>query len=223
MSSRFSWTLIGLVAILLLGFVSQGRCYQGPDDPAAVEAARRAVSKLGPSRGALGVSGAVWPITGRTAIPIPREHSSAIQGQSTEVKRALADLGAETVGCQIHLSLSGDVLFDFDRWTIRKEAETSLTKLVQAARGLAVEQILIAGHTDAKGAEAYNLALSRKRAEAVKQWLVKRGGLDAAIIVTKGYGESQPIAPNTNPDGTDNPQGRAKNRRVEITMTVRTP
>jgi outer membrane protein OmpA-like peptidoglycan-associated protein len=84
-----------------------------------------------------------------------------------------------------------------------------------------VQEILIEGHTDSKGTEGYNLALSEKRANAVKRWLVEKGGLDSKKIITRGYGESRPIAPNTNPDGSDCPEGRARNRRVEVYVSLR--
>jgi outer membrane protein OmpA-like peptidoglycan-associated protein len=52
----------------------------------------------------------------------------------------------------------------------------------------------------------------------VREWLVKKGGASAARITTRGWGKSKPIAPNTRPDGSDDPEGRKKNRRVEITV-----
>ncbi|MBW1660432.1 MAG: OmpA family protein, partial [Deltaproteobacteria bacterium] len=76
------------------------------------------------------------------------------------------------------------------------------------------------GHTDSKGSEEYNLALSQRRADSVKVWLIEEGGLKGITIITKGYGESKPVAPNTKPDGSDNPEGRAKNRRVEIYVSL---
>ena len=76
----------------------------------------------------------------------------------------------------------------------------------------------IEGYTDAIGSAAYNQELSERRARAVEVWLVAHGivGRDAAQV--QGYGKSKPIAPNTKPDGSDNPEGREKNRRVEIVI-----
>jgi hypothetical protein len=68
---------------------------------------------------------------------------------------------------------------------------------------------------DSKGTQARNLDLSRERAQAVKNWLVKNG-IAEANIATKGFGEGYPVAPNTNDNGGDNPIGRALNRRVSI-------
>jgi outer membrane protein OmpA-like peptidoglycan-associated protein len=81
-----------------------------------------------------------------------------------------------------------------------------------------VSRISIDGYTDAKGLDAYNLQLSEKRATAVKSWLVQKGSVDAKRIKTKGWGKANPVASNTHPDGSDNPEGRQKNRRVEITV-----
>ena len=69
------------------------------------------------------------------------------------------------------------------------------------------------GHSD-----AYNQPLSEKRAEAARDWLVKNCGASAARITTKGWGKTKPIVPNTHPDGSDDPDGRKKNPRVEITV-----
>ena len=73
----------------------------------------------------------------------------------------------------------------------------------------------IGSHTDNKGGDRYNLRLSQKRAESVVNYLVQNG-IDPNRLRAKGYGEMHPIAPNTNEDGSDNPEGRAKNRRTEF-------
>ncbi len=79
-------------------------------------------------------------------------------------------------------------------------------------------QVIIADHTDSKGSDAYNQRLSEKRAESVKKWLSENAGISADTIKTVGYGETRPMAPNANSDGSDNPEGRQKNRRVEIVI-----
>ena len=75
--------------------------------------------------------------------------------------------------------------------------------------------VLLAAHTDSKGSEAYNLNLSQKRAASVVNYLIKKG-ISRERLKSKGFGESKPIAPNTHPDGSDNPEGRSKNRRTEL-------
>src|SRR6185436_19364137 len=79
-------------------------------------------------------------------------------------------------------------------------------------------QVTVEGYTDAQGTQSLNMQLSRERAQAVKDWLVKNGGVPASSIATKGLGEQSPVAANTNPDGSDNPLGRALNRRVTIVV-----
>ena len=74
---------------------------------------------------------------------------------------------------------------------------------------------MIDGHTDSRGSDSYNVRLAKRRAEAIKAIMVKRG-VDPKRIKTQGYGEKIPVAPNTHPDGSDNPEGRQENRRTEF-------
>jgi OOP family OmpA-OmpF porin len=74
---------------------------------------------------------------------------------------------------------------------------------------------VVEGYTDSKGSKAFNMQLSQERANAVKVWLVRNCKVPANIAA-RGFGEQSPVAPNTNVDGTDNPAGRALNRRVSI-------
>jgi photosystem I P700 chlorophyll a apoprotein A2 len=110
------------------------------------------------------------------------------------------------------------VLFDFDKAEIKKEAEPSLQKVATVLNANPSAKVAIEGHTDGKGADAYNQKLSEQRAAAVKQWLVANGRVADANIATRGWGRTKPLAHNTKPDGSDDPEGRAKNRRVEIVV-----
>lgn len=76
-------------------------------------------------------------------------------------------------------------------------------------------KIELGAHTDSKGNDGYNLKLSQRRAESVVKYLISKG-IDKERLVPTGYGETQPIAPNEHPDGSDNPEGRAENRRTEF-------
>jgi Outer membrane protein and related peptidoglycan-associated (lipo)proteins len=118
----------------------------------------------------------------------------------------------------VTMKLEGDVLFDFDKAEIKPEAERILDKVGTVIAQFPEGKMLIEGHTDSKGSPDVNLELSKRRAEAVKDWLVKKKGIPESIITTRGFGETKPVAPNTNPDGSDDPQGRQQNRRVEITV-----
>jgi outer membrane protein OmpA-like peptidoglycan-associated protein len=81
----------------------------------------------------------------------------------------------------------------------------------------AARAVILEGHADAIGTVAYNLTLSRRRAETVARELIGQGVRRDRITV-EAYGESRPIAPNRRPDGTDDPAGRARNRRVEAVI-----
>jgi outer membrane protein OmpA-like peptidoglycan-associated protein len=144
-----------------------------------------------------------------------------IVGMSRGLDSVMKDLGAKVTAQEIKIELSADVLFDFDKSDLKAQATDSLTKVATVVAGYPKAPLLIEGHTDAKGTHPYNVSLSEKRAAAVKTWLVQNAGVDAVRIATSGWGETKPVAPNTLPDGADNPEGRQKNRRVEITLRTR--
>ena len=143
----------------------------------------------------------------------------AVSGQSADLERALKDLNADVTPQQVKVNLAADLLFDFDKADIKPEAEPELMKVATVLKSYPKAQVSIEGHTDGKGNDAYNQALSEKRAAAVAQWLIGHAELNGANIHTRGWGKTKPVAPNTRPDGSDDPEGRAKNRRVEIVVT----
>ncbi len=147
-----------------------------------------------------------------------RGESVAIVGVARGVEATLEALDAKVTDREIRIDLSADVLFDFDKADLKPAADGDLGKVAEVARANPGTPIDVAGHTDAKGADAYNQRLSERRAEAVKTWLVERGGVEAGRIRTRGWGETRPIAPNETPGGADDPEGRQRNRRVEITI-----
>ena len=136
------------------------------------------------------------------------------------IEVVLKDLNAKVSDTEIKIEMSGDVLFDFDKASIRKKAEPTLRDIARVIDKYHTKNVLIEGHTDAKGSDRYNLKLSKLRAQSVKNWLAKNANVDKRIIQAKGWGEAKPIADNTNKDGSDNPEGREKNRRVEITIKI---
>jgi outer membrane protein OmpA-like peptidoglycan-associated protein len=101
---------------------------------------------------------------------------------------------------------------------VKPVAEPSLRHLATVIAAYPGAGVLIEGHTDAKGVDAYNQRLSEQRAAAVKEWLVTHAQAAGAGITTRGWGRTKPIAPNTTPGGTDSPEGRARNRRVQVTV-----
>jgi outer membrane protein OmpA-like peptidoglycan-associated protein len=111
-----------------------------------------------------------------------------------------------------------DVLFEFGKATLTSNARVKVRDIADTLNTVAKERrVSVEGHTDAIGSEAYNQRLSEHRAEAVAIAL-ENAGVRNQRIGTKGLGKRYPVAPNTNPDGTDNPAGRAKNRRVEVVI-----
>lgn len=80
------------------------------------------------------------------------------------------------------------------------------------------QYLCLRGYTDAKGSDAHNQGLSERRAAAVERWFKTKGNLKNVSFVTQGFGAKNPVAPNTKPDGSDDPAGRQKNRRVEIVI-----
>jgi peptidoglycan-associated lipoprotein len=108
-----------------------------------------------------------------------------------------------------------NIYFGFDSAAIRKEAAVELDKLAELLEDNPEISIEMGSHTDSVDDRAYNQRLSQRRAEATVNYLIKKG-IDPKRLVAKGYGEDKPIARNTNPDGTDNPAGRQRNRRTEF-------
>jgi outer membrane protein OmpA-like peptidoglycan-associated protein len=142
--------------------------------------------------------------------------SVELKQRELELEKARQQFEARQRGGSLSINLSGDVLFDYDKAMLKPEAEDSLKKVAVVLSQFPDSKVTVEGYTDSKGSKASNLQLSRERAQAVKDWLVKNGNVLAANVSTKGLGEEFAIAPNTNPDGSDNPLGRALNRRVSI-------
>ena len=105
--------------------------------------------------------------------------------------------------------------FEYDRAELHPRAMKQLEVISALMRSDPSKKLRIAGHTDEKGEDAYNVNLSQGRAEAVKKQLVALG-VPADQVVTAGLGKAQPLSPNKKSDGTDDPEGRSHNRRAEI-------
>ncbi|MGV8940922.1 MAG: OmpA family protein [Lysobacter sp.] len=122
-------------------------------------------------------------------------------------------------GCPVPVSIDlKGVNFDFDKSTLRPDAVAILSEATQILQRYPELKVEVAGHTDSKGTDAYNQSLSERRATAVYNYLTSNGVDASRMTGPNGYGESRPIAPNTNPDGSDNPEGRAQNRRTELNV-----
>ncbi len=111
-----------------------------------------------------------------------------------------------------HVTLAGDANFDFNRATLTPAAKERLDKLASDAKDMKFGSVAIDGYTDGVGSDAYNVRLSRARAQAVADYLKSRG-LNAARFDVQGHGKTHPVSTN----GTA--EGRAQNRRVEIALS----
>lgn len=113
-------------------------------------------------------------------------------------------------GCQIKLTLL--IQFDTDKEVIRPQHFGDMANAAAFISAYPGEKILIAGHTDSDGSEAYNQRLSQKRAQAVLNYLVSKHNIDATHLTARGFGESQPVASNATA------AGKQQNRRVELSL-----
>ena len=110
------------------------------------------------------------------------------------------------------------VTFEFDSARLTSNASQRLNNVVNTLKGSPSINVRAEGHTDNIGGAAYNKRLSEERAASVKRYLVDHG-ISSRRLQTEGFGETRPVAPNTQSDGSDNPAGRAQNRRVELHVT----
>lgn len=126
--------------------------------------------------------------------------------------------------CQHRFIVNADTLFEFDKSTLNPNALDTLNLLIPEIHKLGQNhKIQVEGHTDAVGTDDYNQGLSEKRAQRVKNWLMENRIVAPNMVSSTGYGEKQPVAPNTKPDGSDDPKGRQRNRRVEIVVNTCDP
>jgi outer membrane protein OmpA-like peptidoglycan-associated protein len=142
-----------------------------------------------------------------------------IAGKTQATAGKVQDLQVKETATEIRIELAADVLFDFDKATIKPEAATALHTVAEIIKDKGKgRSVRIDGHTDGKGSDAYNQKLSERRADSVRQWLSQKEALGQVRMTTQGFGATKPVAPNTKTDGSDDPDGRQKNRRVEIVL-----
>jgi outer membrane protein OmpA-like peptidoglycan-associated protein len=131
--------------------------------------------------------------------------------QEAELRRQTAGTGVDVYrqGDELVLRMPSGITFPVDRYEIQPQFQSTLDQVAQTLSSYNQTYIDVLGHTDSTGSDAYNQALSERRAQSVSNYLAGRG-VAQARIATRGYGEGQPIASN------DTDSGRAENRRVEI-------
>jgi outer membrane protein OmpA-like peptidoglycan-associated protein len=123
-----------------------------------------------------------------------------------------ADIDAVgAVGAVEKIELSGEVLFEHDSDTLKPNAAEALDAVLARIVAREGAHVTVLGHTDSTGEDAYNLDLSRRRAESASKYLEEHG-VERSSLTVEGHGETRPVAEN------DSPEGRQKNRRVEIVI-----
>lgn len=108
-----------------------------------------------------------------------------------------------------------NILYDYNSTALRPESKAELDRLVTILKNNPHLKVELASHTDGMGSDAFNLKLSTQRAQVCVKYIVSHGISDSRIF-PRGYGKRKPVAPNTLPNGQDNPDGRQKNRRTEF-------
>lgn len=136
--------------------------------------------------------------------------------QAQRIEEEIPGAEVERVGEGINVTLdeTSGIYFDTEKYDINQQSRQALNSLANILKEYPQTNILVEGHTDSAGSDAYNLTLSKNRAQAVTNYLVNNGGISNGRIDTKWYGESQPKYDNSTVEG------RAKNRRVEFAIVA---
>ncbi len=133
--------------------------------------------------------------------------------QAQQIEQEIPGAQVERVddGIVVTFDETSGVYFDTEKYNINAASQETLNKLIGVFKEYPDTNVLVVGHTDSAGAEAYNMTLSKNRANAVTNYLIQNG-ISNSRLTTNWYGEQQPIADNTTAEG------RAKNRRVNIAI-----
>lgn len=177
--------------------------------PIAARAQERATGQVTIEQPPPEPKGAVLTTPDGRTVEVPRGGSFQVQGANVVVER-------ETPRGTT-LTVQNDVLFDFDKADLKPQAAEALGRVVDIIRQRRPRAVLVVGHTDSVGSDAYNDQLSLRRAESVRNWIASNGGGGLPPMQVEGKGEREPVAPNS-VDGKDNPEGRQQNRRVEVLL-----
>jgi OOP family OmpA-OmpF porin len=155
-----------------------------------------------PATAAKGCDGAIVPMAAPAPAPAPAAAPAPAPARPPAPAPAPAPVASK-------VTYAADAFFDFDKAVLKPEGKAKLDDLAGKVSGIALEVVIAVGHTDSTGPAGYNQALSNRRAEAVKAYLVSKG-IESNRIYTEGKGLTQPVADNATREG------RAKNRRVEV-------
>lgn len=200
-AGRFGTVMILLVSVLTLSGCSSN-LRTGALGGAAAGAVIGGVAS-GTARGAI-IGAAVGGAAGAAI-------GGIMDAQAEDLQDKLPNAQVERVGEGIHITFDSGILFDYDSSDLRTASRQNLTDLVNSLEEYEGTDVLVVGHTDSRGDAAYNQALSERRADAARNYLIG-GGLEASRVQALGRGEEEPVATN------DTDAGRQENRRVEIAI-----
>jgi outer membrane protein OmpA-like peptidoglycan-associated protein len=194
----------------LLAVLVVGGCATNTQTGAAVGAAGGAVvgGAIGSAAGSTTKGAIIGAVVGGAA---GAYIGSRMDRQARELEQNIPGATVERVGEGIQVTFESGLLFDFDSDVLRDAAKTNLTNLANSLNQYPGSDLLIAGHTDNVGTEAYNQGLSQRRADAASAWL-RQQGVSSSRLLTRGLGESEPVADNATE------AGRSTNRRVEVAI-----
>jgi outer membrane protein OmpA-like peptidoglycan-associated protein len=212
MTMSYSNTRFALTGLIAIGMLGTSACASMNNKE------RGAVIGAGAGAAVGGVIGNNTGSTARGAIigAVVGGAAGAIIGhqmdqQAKELDQSIAGAKVERVGEGIQVTFDSGLLFDFDSDRIRPEAAKNFQELARSLNKFGNSNLLIVGHTDSQGDDAYNQALSQRRANAASAYLQSQG-VPTSRISTSGRGESEPIATN------DTEAGKQLNRRVEVAI-----
>lgn len=212
MNDRSSTDIRRGVAAALLGVFTFTGCasWSNTEKGAAGGAAAGGVigAVIGESAGSTAKGAILGAVIGGTAGAVIGRQ---MDKQAEELEDELENAKVERVGEGIQVTFDSGILFDFDSSNLRAEARTNLEELAESLLSYEGTRVLVVGHTDSRGTDSYNQALSERRSAAAKTYLMQLGITEDRIDAV-GRGESEPVATNE----TD--AGRQENRRVEVAI-----
>lgn len=180
-----------------------------------------------PTAGADGLVRAAWESDPERAVGVTaavRDVAGEVRDVVLTVETADGSFGVAQGGRTTTVTVAADVLFAFDEAELTPAARTRLADVARELRNRrASGSVTVGGHADSRGDARYNQTLSERRARATAAALRPLVGGLPISLVPQGFGDTRPVAPNTKADGSDNPDGRARNRRVTVTFTPPAP
>lgn len=161
----------------------------------------------------------VFPVGDRSRLT-PTE---LVVSQIDQISETLEEFDATAVDGGFRLTLPDSILFDFGSAELRADSAQALTLIAEVLEFYADAEVIVVGHSDSVGSATSNQALSEQRAQSVVDRLTTDHGISSERVSAEGRGADEPVAPNVNDDGSDNPEGRQLNRRVEIVVLTDEP